>query len=166
MRKISVLFVCMGNICRSPLAQGVFEQRLDAAGLSDWVTVDSAGTHAYHIGNPPDPRSSDTARQHGIDISHQRARQVAASDFANFDYIVAMDHDNHQQLAAQSPTDYRHRLHLFLTFAPKVTQQEVPDPYYGGRSGFEQVYQLISAASDGLIDHLRQQLRGEQTTAT
>jgi protein-tyrosine phosphatase len=155
MKKIKVLMVCMGNICRSPLAQGLFEQRVEEAGLAHRIAADSAGTHAYHVGNPPDPRSQQTAQRHGIDLSAQRARQVVASDFEEFDYVLAMDRDNHALLSAQCPEAYRHRLRLFLEFAPQLAQREVPDPYYGGDSGFEQVYQLIDAAADGLMAEIK-----------
>lgn len=151
MNKVKVLVVCMGNICRSPLAHGLLEHRVEKAGLSTRIVIDSAGTHAYHVGNPPDPRSQQTARRHGIDLSTQRARKVQVSDFAEFDYVLAMDNDNHALLRAQCPEEHRHKLKLFLEFAPQLAETEVPDPYYGGDSGFEQVYQLIAAATDGLI---------------
>lgn len=151
MSKVNVLFVCMGNICRSPLAHGLFEHRVEEAGLSKAISIDSAGTHAYHVGNSPDPRSQQTAKRHGIDLSAQRARQVKESDFEQFDYVIAMDRDNHAILSAQCPDEYRHKLKLFLEFAPQLSETEVPDPYYGGDSGFEHVYQLIDAAADGLM---------------
>ncbi|MCW8917581.1 MAG: low molecular weight phosphotyrosine protein phosphatase [Gammaproteobacteria bacterium] len=151
MEKIKVLMVCMGNICRSPLAQGVFERRVEEAGLAHRIVTDSAGTHAYHVGNLPDPRSQQTALRHGIDLSAQRAREVAAVDFEAFDYLLAMDNDNHALLSARCPEEHLHKLRLFLEFAPQLAATEVPDPYYGGDSGFEQVYQLIDAAADGLL---------------
>lgn len=151
MSKVKVLFVCMGNICRSPLAHGLFEHRVEEAGLSKAISIDSAGTHAYHVGNTPDPRSQQTAKRHGIDLSAQRARQVRESDFEQFDYVIAMDRDNHAILSAQCPAEHRHKLKLFLEFAPQLSETEVPDPYYGGDSGFEHVYQLIDAAADGLM---------------
>lgn len=141
----------MGNICRSPLAHGLFEHRVEQAGLADRITIDSAGTHAYHVGNLPDPRSQQTAQSHGIDLSSQRARQVKASDFEIFDYVVAMDRDNYALLSAQCPGEHQHKLKLFLEFASQLEETEVPDPYYGGDSGFEQVYQLIDVAADGLM---------------
>lgn len=149
--KIKVLFVCMGNICRSPLAHGLFEDRVEKAGLSEKISIDSAGTHAYHVGNSPDPRSQQTAQSHGIDLSSQRARQVTASDFERFDYVLAMDNDNYALLSAQCPDGHQHKLKLFLEFASQLDETEVPDPYYGGDSGFEQVYQLIDVAADGLM---------------
>ncbi len=154
MNQFKVLFVCMGNICRSPLAHGLFEHRVEQAGLSERISIDSAGTHAYHVGNEPDPRSQQTALRHGIDLSSQRARQVTASDFLHFDYVLAMDRDNHAILSAQCPDEHRHKLKLFLEFAPQLPEREVPDPYYGGDSGFEHVYQLIEAASEGLLTEI------------
>jgi protein-tyrosine phosphatase len=154
MSKVKVLFVCMGNICRSPLAHGLFEHRVEKAGLSDRISIDSAGTHAYHIGELPDPRSQETALSHGFDLSSQRGRKVTASDFPKFDYVLAMDNDNHALLIEQCPDEHRHKLKLFLEFAPQLAETEVPDPYYGGASGFEHVYQLIDAAADGLMEDI------------
>lgn len=151
MKEVKVLVVCMGNICRSPLAHGLLEHRVAQAGLADRIAIDSAGTHAYHVGNAPDPRSQQTALRHGIDLSSQRARKVVVSDFAEFDYVLAMDNDNRVLLSAQCPDEHRHKLKLFLEFAPQLAETEVPDPYYGGDSGFERVYQLIDAAADGLM---------------
>ena len=151
MNKIKVLFICMGNICRSPLAHGLFEHRVEKTGLADRITIDSAGTHAYHVGNLPDPRSQQTAQSHGIDLSSQRARQVVVSDFEHFDYVLAMDKDNYSLLSAQCPDEHQYKLKLFLEFASQLDETEVPDPYYGGDSGFEQVYQLIDVAADGLM---------------
>ena len=148
---VKVLFVCMGNICRSPLAHGLFEHRVKEAGLADRIEIDSAGTHAYHVGNQPDPRSQQTALRHGIDLSSQRARQVKAGDFERYDYVVAMDRDNHAILNSSCPDEHRHKLKLFLEYAPQLSETEVPDPYYGGESGFEHVYRLIDAAADGLM---------------
>lgn len=155
MKKVNVLFVCMGNICRSPLAHGLFEAMVAKEGLSEMIVVDSAGTHAYHVGNPPDPRSQETALRHGIDLSGQRARRVAQPDFERFDYILAMDRDNYSLLADSCPDEQRHKLSLFLEFAPELPEREVPDPYYGGASGFEQVYNLVEAASRGLLEEIR-----------
>jgi protein-tyrosine phosphatase len=155
MKKIHILFVCMGNICRSPLAHGLFEHRVERAGLAERITIDSAGTHAYHVGNPPDPRSQKTALGHGFDLSAQRARKVASSDFEKFDYLLAMDNDNYALLSVECPDEYRHKLKLMLEFAPQLAETEVPDPYYGGASGFEQVYQLLDAAADGLMADIK-----------
>ena len=119
--------------------------------MSDRISIDSAGTHAYHVGDLPDPRSQQTAEKHGIDLSSQRARQVKASDFEQFDYVLAMDNDNYAILSSQCPDNHRHKLKLFLEFAPQLPETEVPDPYYGGNSGFEQVFQLIDMAANGLM---------------
>lgn len=150
----SVLFVCMGNICRSPTAQGVFEQKAASRGLGDRIHVDSAGTHAYHVGEPPDSRSSAAARRRGIDLSSQRARRVSDEDFASFDLVVAMDSDNLAALRARCPDALADRLHLMLSFASDLDVRDVPDPYYGGESGFEQVLDLVEKASDGLLEQI------------
>lgn len=157
MKKVNVLFVCMGNICRSPLAHGLFEELVAREGLADAIAVDSAGTHAYHVGEPPDPRSQETALRHGIDLSGQRARRVAPADFERFDYILAMDRDNFSMLAASCPDALRQKLSLFLEYAPELPEREVPDPYYGGASGFERVYAMVEAASSGLLSAIREQ---------
>lgn len=156
-RKINVLFVCMGNICRSPLAHGLFEELVNQEGLSDRIMVDSAGTHAYHVGEPPDPRSQQTAQRHGIDLSRQRARRVALPDFETFDYILAMDRDNYRILIDSAPVDQQHKIRLFLEFAPQRGEEEVPDPYYGGPDGFDRVYEMVEAASNGLMADIRHQ---------
>lgn len=153
---VKVLMVCMGNICRSPTAQGMFEHQIEEAGLSGRIQVDSAGTHAYHVGDPPDTRAQATARQRGIDISMQRARRVIQADFDEFDYVLAMDLDNHQILERLTRTDNQHRLHLFLNFAPSLDEEEVPDPYYGGQAGFEHMFDLIQIAGQGLLRDIRE----------
>lgn len=155
MKKIKVLMVCMGNICRSPLAHGLFEDMVAREGLIDLIDVDSAGTHAYHIGERPDPRSQETALRHGFDLSGQRARRVAGQDFERFDYILAMDRDNLSILLDNCPDQHRHKLGLFMEFAPGHPEREVPDPYYGGASGFERVYAMVEAASRGLLEEIR-----------
>jgi protein-tyrosine phosphatase len=155
MSEIKVLFVCMGNICRSPTAQGVFEQQVAAAGLADVILVDSAGTHAYHVGEPPDPRARESALRRGVDLSSQRARKVSAEDFEHFHYVLAMDLDNYAILQRLCPSGQEDKLSLFLDFAPDTRQREVPDPYYGGHSGFEKVLDLIEAASAGLLEDIR-----------
>jgi protein-tyrosine phosphatase len=152
----------MGNICRSPSAEGFFRQQVEAAQLPHLIKIDSAGTHAYHVGEPPDERAQMKARQRGIDLSPLRARQVQRSDFVEFDYIIAMDQQNYALLHAQCPPAQRNKLHLFLSFAPETGAQEVPDPYYGGDQGFEQVLDLIEAASVGLLNALRHQLPNTQ----
>ena len=150
----SILFVCMGNICRSPTAEGVFRARALAAGLSD-LLIDSAGTHGYHVGEPPDPRSQQCAARRGIDLSRQRARQVTAADFARFDRILAMDADNLAALRAICPPQYRHKLALFMQYASRSGAMEVPDPYLGGAGGFELVLDYLEDAADGLVGTLR-----------
>lgn len=151
-KKIKVLFVCMGNICRSPTAHGVFEKMVKDAGLTNKIEVDSAGTHSYHIGSQPDQRSQQTALTHGVDLSYIRARQVTSEDFDYFDYILAMDHDNFSDLSRLSTKHNFNKLHLFLNFAPKLKpNSKVPDPYYGGARGFDNVYDIVAQASEGLL---------------
>ncbi len=152
---VKVLFVCMGNICRSPTAEGVFQHHLAAQGLEGQVSVDSAGTHGWHAGNPPDPRSVSAARDRGIDISYVRSRKVRPSDFTEFDYILAMDRDNLNDMVDAAVKDGTARVQLFLEFASDLDATDVPDPYYGGESGFDHVLDLIEAASEGLIAHIR-----------
>lgn len=152
-RKPAVLFVCMGNICRSPTAEGVFRQRAAAAGLE--LDIDSAGTHAYHVGKPPDPRSAQHAARRGYDLSAQRARQVQASDFAHYDHLLAMDQDNLARLQAACPPQHRHKLALFMQYASHSDSDVVPDPYYGGPNGFDQVLDYIEDAADGFIAALQ-----------
>ena len=152
---IRVLFVCMGNICRSPTAHGVFAALVDAQGLGDRIEVDSAGTHGYHVGAPPDPRSQQTARARGVDLAGLRARRFEAVDFVDFDYLLAMDRGNLADMLALRPDDARARIHLMLDFAPDFDHDEVPDPYYGD-TGFERVYDMIDAASRGLLAHIRE----------
>lgn len=149
--KTSVLFVCMGNICRSPTAEGVFRRRVAAAGLAERFLIDSAGTHGYHVGEPPDARSMEHAANRGYDLSAQRSRKVAASDFENFDHVLAMDHDNLRLLEAACPPRHLHKLGLFMAHARHSASDVVPDPYYGGGRGFDMVLDYIEDASDGLI---------------
>ncbi len=151
----SVLFVRTGNICRSPTAEGAFRALLEANGLSEAVVVDSAGTGSWHVGEPPDARAREAALRRGIDIADQRARQVQVEDFDRFDLILAMDEGHHQQLQRLCPDDQRHRLRLFLDFAPALGTRDVPDPYYGGPDGFETVLDMIEAASAGLLAEIR-----------
>lgn len=156
MPDISVLFVCMGNICRSPTAEGVFRQIVTGQHLDERIRIDSAGTHAYHIGEPPDRRAQAAALQRDIDLSRQVARRVDVTDFEAFDYILAMDRDNLQILRSLCPAGHEHKLSLFLSFAPHLGEEEVPDPYYGGERGFERVLDLIEAAAEGLLVDIRQ----------
>jgi protein-tyrosine phosphatase len=155
MSKVKVLFVCMGNICRSPTAEGVFEQHVQNAKLSNTIEIDSAGTHAYHVGEMPDPRSQKTALKRGIDLSSLRARRAIADDFETFDYVLAMDRDNQQSLQAICPIGLEYKLHLFLSYAPNLEHDEVPDPYYGGPMGFERVLDMIEEASAGLLQDIQ-----------
>ncbi len=152
---MEVLFVCMGNICRSPTAQGVFAKALREAGLEDWVAVDSAGTHAYHVGESPDPRAQKTAKARGIDLRSLRARRATAEDFLRFDYVLAMDQDNLASLAEICPPGSEHKLKLLMEFAPELRIREVPDPYYGGVGGFERVFDMVEAAAQGLLADIR-----------
>jgi len=156
---VRILFVCMGNICRSPTAQGVFERLVEEHSLADVIEIDSAGTHAYHIGEQPDARASAAALKRGIDLSAQQARRVSPDDFDSFDYVLAMDRDNYDILVAGCPSGMESRLRLFLDFAPDLEIREVPDPYYGGVSGFERVLDMIEQASEGLLAEIRQQHR-------
>ena len=154
MSKTSILFVCMGNICRSPTAEGVFRARAERAGLAAALHIDSAGTHAYHVGHQPDVRSTTYAAKRGYDLSTQRARQVQARDFAVFDRIYAMDHDNLALLEAACPDEHRHKLGLFMKFATHSGSDVVPDPYYDEGKGFDLVLDYIEDASDGLLAEL------------
>jgi len=153
---IKVLFVCMGNICRSPTAEGIFSHLLEQEKLSHAINVDSAGTHAFHVGNPPDHRAQTTAQKRGIDLSKQTARRVSRGDFEQFDYILAMDEDNLSDLRAICPVEHSHKLRLFLEYAPDLNIREVPDPYYGGASGFDRVLDMVEVASEGLLQSIRE----------
>jgi protein-tyrosine phosphatase len=150
----SVLFVCMGNICRSPTAEGVFRHHVNEAELSDQFDIDSAGTHAYHVGEPPDRRAIAAAERRGVSLAEITARRVSDEDFERFDFIVAMDEDNQRRLLDQAPEEHRTKVSLFLSFA-EGDDREVPDPYYGGSAGFERVLDLIEAASRGLLETIR-----------
>ncbi len=150
--KIAVLFVCMGNICRSPTAEGVFRHKVEAGGLSDRFHIDSAGTHAYHIGEPPDRRSQATALERGYDLSLQKARKVSDFDFHEFDYIVAMDSDNLSRLKDQQPPNGRAKLSLMLDYSDSAKGADVPDPYYGGPQGFSHVLDLVEEAAERLLE--------------
>lgn len=144
----------MGNICRSPTAEGVFRQLVEQQGLADKIIADSAGTHDYHIGAAPDPRAQAAAARRGYDLSGLRARQVTVGDFAAFDHVLAMDGRNHELLRGICPPQYRERVRLLLDFAGDATPREVPDPYYGGAAGFEEVLDLVEQAAQGLLRHL------------
>ncbi len=153
---VKVLFVCMGNICRSPTAEAVFRARVEEAGLSDAIRIDSAGTHDYHIGEPPDTRTQRAALKRGYDMSMLRGRQVERADFGRFDYVLAMDNANLSILERLRPDDADAHLGLFLEFAARHAEREVPDPYYGGADGFERVLDMVEDASAGLLAHIRE----------
>ena len=154
---VKVLFVCMGNICRSPTAEGVFRHMVEQSDAEDEISIDSAGTHAYHVGNPPDGRAQDAALKRDIDLSNQRARRVSRDDFEEFDYVIAMDESNRSDLLSICPDGYEDRIHLFLDFSG-ADESEVPDPYYGQGRGFEIVLNLVEDASDGLLIHIRKNI--------
>lgn len=145
----------MGNICRSPTAHGVFEQKVKQAGLENRIEVASAGTHAYHIGEKPDPRSRQAAKRRGVALEYITAQKVKQADFEEFDYILAMDRENYRNLEAQCPPQLLQKVQLFLEYAPHLNEHEVPDPYYGGVHGFERVLDMVEAASEGLLEHLK-----------
>jgi protein-tyrosine phosphatase len=154
-QRVRVLFVCMGNICRSPTAQGVFRNLLQREGLEAVIETDSAGTHAYHVGEPPDRRAQVTALRRGIDLSDLRARRVEPEDFDDFEYILAMDQDNYHNLSRVCPRGAERKLVLLMDYAPTMRTREVPDPYYGGESGFERVFDMVEAAAEGLLAEIR-----------
>ena len=155
--KVKVLFVCMGNICRSPTAEGVFRKYVQDQGLDSVIEIDSAGTHAYHVGEPPDRRAQSAASNRDIDLSMLRGRQFRAEDFDEFDYVLAMDQSNFYAMQTLQSEDTATNFSLFLEFAQSYSETEVPDPYYGGDSGFEYVLNLIEDASKGLLEHIRHQ---------
>ncbi|MBK1633711.1 phosphotyrosine protein phosphatase [Thiohalocapsa halophila] len=155
--KVKVLFVCMGNICRSPTAQGVFRKLVEEAGLAEVIEIDSAGTHAYHLGEPPDPRARETALRRGIDLADLRARRAVAEDFELYDYVLAMDQDNYHALSGICPPGrgLERRLALLMDYAPQARMREVPDPYYGATGGFESVFDMVEEAAAGLLEEIR-----------
>ncbi len=155
--KVRVLFVCMGNICRSPTAQGVFGKLVAEAGLLEQIEIDSAGTHAYHVGEPPDPRAQETALRRGIDLAPLRARRATPQDFERFDYVLAMDQDNYRALSSICPPGggFEQRLALLMDYAPQARVREVPDPYYGGAGGFDAVFDMVEEAAAGLLEEIR-----------
>jgi protein-tyrosine phosphatase len=155
MKPIKVLFVCMGNICRSPTAEGVFRKMVQDQGLEQKILIDSAGTHSYHVGSPPDNRAQAAARDRGVDLSQLRGRQFTVQDFADFDYIMVMDKSNQRDVLSLRDSEQGGTVKLFLEYAEKADIQEVPDPYYGGNRGFEHVLDLIEDASSGLLSHIQ-----------
>ena len=148
-----ILFVCLGNICRSSLAEGILRAEIDNRGLAD-ITVDSAGTSSWHVGEKPDRRAIATAKNHDVDISRQHARQVKPADFEDFDMILAMDSDNFAHLQSMATPDQQTKLAMCLDFAPQTGIKDVPDPYYGGQAGFEKVFDLLQSAANGIADHI------------
>jgi low molecular weight protein-tyrosine phosphatase len=156
MASTRILFVCLGNICRSPTAEAVLRDLLTREAPDLSVEIDSAGIGDWHIGEPPDQRALVAARRRGLDMSRLRARQIASEDFARFDFILAMDRANLSDLRRRAPAQYRERVRLFLEFAPDVGVDEVPDPYYGGAAGFEEVLDLAEQAARGLLSHIRE----------
>lgn len=153
--KISVIFICMGNICRSPTAEAVFRHYVEDAGLAGNILIDSAGTHDYHIGEPPDLRTQRAAGQRGYEMGGLRGRQVEEGDFLRFDYVLAMDKANLAILQRLAPPDSKAQVQLFLDFARRHAGREVPDPYYGGAEGFEHVLDMVEDAAQGLLQHIR-----------
>ena len=156
---MKILFVCLGNICRSPTAEAVFRAVAAREAPELMIEVDSAGTAGYHVGEPPDLRARQAATRRGYDMSPLRARIVEPRDFEDFDLILAMDSENLRVLNHRAPVQAHDRVRLFLEFAPDAATTEVPDPYYGGPNGFEEVLDLVEAASQGLLQHLRQRSR-------
>ncbi|MBR7958930.1 low molecular weight phosphotyrosine protein phosphatase [Burkholderia vietnamiensis] len=155
MTRVAICFVCLGNICRSPTAEGVMRHQVDAAGLADRIAIDSAGTGDWHVGEPPDTRAQAAARTRGYDLSALRARQVSAADFERFDLLLAMDEANLAELRRRCPAEHRDKLRLLMEFAPGSAETEVADPYFGGAQGFEQVLDQVERACAGLLDTLR-----------
>ncbi len=146
---MKILFVCMGNICRSPTAKGVFDAAIARAGLD--VETDSAGTHDYHVGHPPDPRAIEMARIRQVDIAGDRARRIQVADFSRFDRILVMDRGNLEAVRALAPGEAAARVQLVMELAPEYGLEEVPDPYYGGEAGFRQVVDMLEAAAECLV---------------
>ena len=153
--EFGVLFVCTGNICRSPTAEAIFRKLAADAGMAETVTADSAGTHGYHVGEPPDPRSQEAAAKRGYDLSGLRARRVEQADFQRFDLILAMDQDHYSILSHMARPPAGDKLKLMMSYARRFAEQEVPDPYYGGPQGFERVLDMLEDAASGLLESLR-----------
>ncbi len=152
---VKVLFVCLGNICRSPMSEGVFRGLVEEQGLSDKIQVDSCGTGSFHTGEPPDDRTIAACAQRDIDVSKSYARQIREADFKNFDYVIGMDEDNMNSLLSTCPYGFDNRIHLFLEMGPYMGTREVPDPYYGGDIGFENCLNLIERASKVLLTQIK-----------
>lgn len=152
---VKVLFVCLGNICRSPTAEGVFRKLVESEGLLKKIEIDSAGTHAYHVGETPDPRAQEAALRRGIDLSVLRGRKAIRSDIEQFDYILAMDDENYHNLISICPDGMEEKISLFMTYADSRPEEEVPDPYFGGTGGFDRVLDMVEEASSGLLQVIR-----------
>ncbi len=155
---VRVLFVCLGNICRSPTAEGVFRALVERAGLNDRIEIDSAGTAAWHIGKSPDARAQAAAATRGYDLSSLCGRQVAVADFTRFDFVLAMDEENLANLLAMCPPEHRPKVRLFLSFSTQWQDHEVPDPYYGGAEGFDHVLDMVEDAGQGLLAAIRTEI--------
>ncbi|WP_396328686.1 low molecular weight protein-tyrosine-phosphatase [Burkholderia anthina] len=155
MNRVAICFVCLGNICRSPTAEGVMRHQVDAAGLADRIAIDSAGTGDWHVGEPPDTRAQAAAHTRGYDLSALRARQVSAADFERFDLLLVMDEANLAELRRRCPPEHRDKVRLLMEFAPGTAETEVADPYFGGAQGFEQVLDQVERACAGLLDTLK-----------
>jgi protein-tyrosine phosphatase len=156
---LRILFVCLGNICRSPTAEGVLRTLAAREAPELPLEVDSAGTADFHVGEPPDPRTQAAGLRRGYDLAALRARMIEPADFGHFDLILAMDEENLRVLRRRAPAHFQERLRLLLEFAPDADSHDVPDPYYGGPNGFEEVLDLVEAAARGLLKHLRQRVR-------
>lgn len=155
---INILFVCMGNICRSPSAEGFFAKALASSPYREQVSIDSAGTHSYHVGHAPDPRAIETATEFGVDIAGLRARKVNTTDFNDYDLIIAMDHSNYQDLQTIAPAGSRANLKMMMNYHPQGQPAEVPDPYYGGMNGFTYMCELLESATAGLLEDVEGRL--------
>lgn len=164
MKKRAILFVCLGNICRSPVAEGVFRQKAAEANILDQLVIDSAGTAAWHVGKSPDSRMMAAALERGYDLSELRARQAVEKDFEQFDHILAMDTDNLYNLQDLDPGTGKANLSLFLEYAPAIKSKEVPDPYFGERDGFDHVIDLVEQASEGLLAKVTSEISEIQST--
>jgi len=155
MKQVSVIFVCLGNICRSPTAHGVFRSLVKESGLLDKIEIDSAGTAAYHVGKKADDRSRQVALSRGIEMEDLRARKVDFGDLITFDYILAMDESNYTNLISLGLPEHHSKIRMFLDFSKDFSEKEVPDPYYGGVQGFDQVFDMVTSASKGLLEEIQ-----------
>jgi len=154
----NILFVCMGNICRSPSAEGFFARALAVSPQRDMISIDSAGTHGYHIGHSPDSRAIETASDFGVDISGLQARKVTVSDFDEYDLIIAMDRSNFEDLQSIQPQGSKADLKMMMNYHPQGKPAEVPDPYYGGMNGFTYMCELLQSATEGLLEDVEARL--------